>query len=227
MACDARARNPRFLMPLFGQKTGFRARMNEIKPWIPCSVRCGLSIVCYFCNKFAIWLQNIVDAAFRFDSQMEGCIKRGENKLRDYISLRQLTQPSATRPIFWANLHFGHLPQNFNLNSWLTVMTNWLKWRFVQKRGRVADGWTHPIFWNESKFQTFVQKFQPESWLTVLMNCLKCPHGLDNIIIILMQSPRAWATLSSFWCNLLIVQKTRQSFRPRNVVPAIVELSEQ
>jgi hypothetical protein len=25
------------LMPLFGQKTGFRARMNEIKSAIPCS----------------------------------------------------------------------------------------------------------------------------------------------------------------------------------------------
>ncbi len=31
------ARNPRFLMPLFGQKTGFSARMNEIKSGIPCS----------------------------------------------------------------------------------------------------------------------------------------------------------------------------------------------
>ncbi len=35
-----RARNPRFLTPHFGQKTGFRARnagMNEIKSGIPCS----------------------------------------------------------------------------------------------------------------------------------------------------------------------------------------------
>ncbi len=32
-----RARNPRFLWPLFGQKTGFRAHMNEIKSGIPCS----------------------------------------------------------------------------------------------------------------------------------------------------------------------------------------------
>ncbi len=35
-----RARNPRFWMPHFGQKTGFRARnagMNEIKSGIPCS----------------------------------------------------------------------------------------------------------------------------------------------------------------------------------------------
>ncbi len=38
---------------------------------------------------------------------------------------------------------------------------------------------------------------------------------------------KAWATLSSFWCHLLISQTTRQSFRPRNVVPAIVEFSEQ
>ncbi len=32
-----RSRNPRFWMPLFGQKTGFRAHMNEIKSGIPCS----------------------------------------------------------------------------------------------------------------------------------------------------------------------------------------------
>ncbi len=37
---NSRARNPRFLMPLFGQKTGVRAHMiNEIKSRIPCSVR--------------------------------------------------------------------------------------------------------------------------------------------------------------------------------------------
>ena len=52
-----------------------------------------------------------------------------------------LDQPSATRPLFGTNLHFGHLPQNFNLSSWLSVLTNWLKWRFVPKMGRVADGW--------------------------------------------------------------------------------------
>ncbi len=44
-------------------------------------------------------------------------------------------------PPFGTNLHFRHLPQNFNLTFWLTVLTNWLKWRFVQKMGRVADGW--------------------------------------------------------------------------------------
>ena len=40
-ALGNRARNPRFLMPLFGHKTGFRARMNEIKSGIPCS---GLAV---------------------------------------------------------------------------------------------------------------------------------------------------------------------------------------
>jgi hypothetical protein len=35
---QTRSRNPRFLMPLLGQKTGFRARMTEIKSGIPCSV---------------------------------------------------------------------------------------------------------------------------------------------------------------------------------------------
>ncbi len=34
---DNRARNPRFFTPIFGQKPGFRARMNEIKSGIPCS----------------------------------------------------------------------------------------------------------------------------------------------------------------------------------------------
>ena len=54
-------------------------------------------------------------------------------------------QTSATRPLFGTNLHFGHLPQNFTLSSWLSALTNWLKWRFVPKRGRVANGWTHRI----------------------------------------------------------------------------------
>ncbi len=37
----------------------------------------------------------------------------------------------------------------------------------------------------------------------------------------------AWATLSSFWCNLVIVQTTRQSLGPRYVVWNFVGLSEQ
>ncbi len=40
-----RALNSRFMMHLFGQKTGFRARMNEIKSGIPCS-----GCVCIFVN---------------------------------------------------------------------------------------------------------------------------------------------------------------------------------
>jgi hypothetical protein len=32
-----RALNPRFLRPLFGQETGFRTHVNEIKSGIPCS----------------------------------------------------------------------------------------------------------------------------------------------------------------------------------------------
>ncbi len=43
----------------------------------------------------------------------------------------------ATMPPFRTNLHFRHLPRNFNLNSWLTVFTNWLKWRFVPKWGEL------------------------------------------------------------------------------------------
>jgi hypothetical protein len=52
-----RARNPRFLMPLFGQKTGFRARMNEIKSGIQCS---GFSCMspCFCETHLANMLQN-------------------------------------------------------------------------------------------------------------------------------------------------------------------------
>jgi hypothetical protein len=52
-----RALNPRFWMPIFGQRTGFRARMNEIKSGIPCSG----SNMCWvfwdatiFCNKLLL-----------------------------------------------------------------------------------------------------------------------------------------------------------------------------
>jgi hypothetical protein len=40
-----RARNPRFWTPHFGQKTGFRARMNEKKSGIPCSGCARVAIV--------------------------------------------------------------------------------------------------------------------------------------------------------------------------------------
>ena len=61
---------------------------------------------------------------------------------------------------------------------------------------------------------------------TTLSSFDEISQGLGNIIIILMQPPRAWETLSAFWCNVVMVQKTRHSFRPRKVVPAIDELSE-
>ncbi len=45
-------------MPSFGQKTGVRARMNEIKSGIPCSglnaMRCIGPIDAIFCNKHRI-----------------------------------------------------------------------------------------------------------------------------------------------------------------------------
>ncbi len=64
-----RARNPRFLMHHFGQKTGFRARnagMNEIKSGIPCDgwvyktqqIR-TMTDWCFLCNNIArMGLQN-------------------------------------------------------------------------------------------------------------------------------------------------------------------------
>jgi hypothetical protein len=45
----SRALNPRFLMPHFGQKTGFRARMNEINSGIPCSGHV-IACVCILVN---------------------------------------------------------------------------------------------------------------------------------------------------------------------------------
>ena len=42
----------------------------------------------------------------------------------------------------------------------------------------------------------------------------------------LVRRRMAWATLSSFWCNLVSVQKTRQSLGPRNVVWNFAEFSE-
>jgi hypothetical protein len=41
------------------------------------------------------------------------------------------------------------------------------------------------------------------------------------------ESPGAWQHYHPFDANVVIVQKTRQSFRPRHVVLAIVEFSEQ
>ncbi len=54
-----RARNPRFWMPLFGQKTGFRARMNEIKSGIQCSGRTNASY-CMACYHLLYHLANFL-----------------------------------------------------------------------------------------------------------------------------------------------------------------------
>jgi hypothetical protein len=56
-----RARNPRFWMPHFGPKTGFRARnagMNEIKSGIPCSATMRL----YLGKLFARWVYKNTNA---------------------------------------------------------------------------------------------------------------------------------------------------------------------
>jgi hypothetical protein len=45
-----RARNLRFLMPHFGQKTWFRDRMKEIKSGIPCSASSCHCVRLYFCK---------------------------------------------------------------------------------------------------------------------------------------------------------------------------------
>ncbi len=42
-----RARNTRFRCLFFGQKTGFRARMNGIKSGIPCSARNDMTMRCF------------------------------------------------------------------------------------------------------------------------------------------------------------------------------------
>ncbi len=43
--------------------------------------------------------------------------------------------------------HFIHLLKSFILHSWLVISGNCLKWRFVPKRGRVADGCLVSISW--------------------------------------------------------------------------------
>jgi hypothetical protein len=52
------------------------------------------------------------------------------------VSCRRLSIPENQRitPV-------GNIYSSFILHSWLTISWNCLKWRFVPKRGRVADSW--------------------------------------------------------------------------------------
>ncbi len=74
-----RARNPRFLMPHFGQKTGFRARMNEIKSGIPCS---GLVLCKIICK---MGLQKYKRTRWHDDALLfsDWCVCIGVNYLQD------------------------------------------------------------------------------------------------------------------------------------------------
>jgi len=49
-------------------------------------------------------------------------------------------QPSANRPLFFDNLHFGQIAKRVNQQSRLTLLAICPKWRLSKKRGRFADG---------------------------------------------------------------------------------------
>ncbi len=79
-----------------------------------------------FCNNFARWLQKIVAT---------WCV-----------------QPSATRPLFGTNLHFRQFQEMTNHECRMKLLSKCLKWRFVPKRGRVAEGWMCWVFWDAMIF---------------------------------------------------------------------------
>jgi len=51
-----------------------------------------------------------------------------------------LTQPSATSPPFFDNLHFEHFDKSVNHKSTLKCLSKCSKWRLSKKGGLVADG---------------------------------------------------------------------------------------
>ena len=64
----------------------------------------------------------------------------GRSDERFRISRRQLG------PLFFDNLHFEHFDKNFNLDSWLELLSKWSKWRLSKKRGLVAEGCSECLF---------------------------------------------------------------------------------
>jgi hypothetical protein len=113
-----------------------------------------------FCNNFARWLQKIVATCdvmcWVFWDAMIFCnnfmlLKRRFSKTKKHFgpsfwALFQVTvaQPSATRPLFGTNLHFGQFVKTVNHEFRLKFRDKCLKWRFVPIRGRVADGCCSP-----------------------------------------------------------------------------------
>ncbi len=110
-------------------------------------------------------------------------------------------QPSATRHLFGTNL----------LRTWTTlslfdeisILFETTRQHFrprnvvlsIAELSRTTSRF-HQIMITLSKpcghFGHLLQNFNLISWLTVLTNCPKCPHGMDNVIII--------------WWNLVIVR---------------------
>ncbi len=85
-------------------------------------------------------------------------------------------------PPFWNESPFQTFTQNFNLTLWLTVLTNWLKWRFVQKRGRVADGWMCWVFWDATIFCNNFAR-----WLQKIVATVMCCVGFLRCYYLLLQ----------------------------------------
>jgi len=60
-----------------------------------------------------------------------------------------ISQPSATSPLFFDNLHFEHFDKSVNHESRLTLLSKCSKWRLSKNRGLVADGWYFYVFHHE------------------------------------------------------------------------------
>jgi hypothetical protein len=78
-----RALNPRFWMPIFGQKTGFRAHMNQIKSGIPCSdsiaTHCSRRLMrVFFVSPSANMLQTTKNQTRKQRIAVISCVCRGK-----------------------------------------------------------------------------------------------------------------------------------------------------
>ncbi len=130
-----------------------------------------------FCNNFARWLQKIVAT----------CV---------WCSRRQLT-PFLER----ISYGLGQRYHNFDEISLLFETTHWyFRPRYVVLSDCREVSNNNEISSNDDNvvqamrtFQTIRQNWQPRIQVEILGKCLKCPHGLDNVIII--------------WWNLDIVRE--------------------
>jgi hypothetical protein len=81
---------PDFSMPLFGQKTGFRVRMNEIKSGIPCSV--FLSIILQLFYKIQS-IQSRLERATHRRNALNACVFVHHLATRPYYLVQTQKSP--------------------------------------------------------------------------------------------------------------------------------------